>query len=125
MTTTKAELAQENTELKLEIAKAHEALTELKAYLQSPKFYRDTTVQTSDILRRLDEVKLTPERVRKYTYHEVVGEIDGEDEVLFGSYDKSDCIYEKGGALWKDEGYRKIRLTQRLVEDPPDPEIYG
>ena len=60
MTTTKAELAQENTELKLEIATAHEALTELKAYLQSSKFHRDTTVQTSDILRRLDEVRLTP-----------------------------------------------------------------
>jgi hypothetical protein len=124
---TKSEMELENNELKLEIAKAHEALTELKAYLQSPKFYRDTTVQTSDILRRLDEVRLTPERVRKYAYHEVVGEIDGEDEVLFGSYDKSDCIYEKGSEspLWKDEGYRKIRLTQRLVEDPADPEIYG
>jgi len=59
MTTTKAELAQENTELKLEINKAHLALTELRAYLQSPKFHRDTTVQTSDILRRLDEVRLT------------------------------------------------------------------
>lgn len=57
---TKSELTEENVELKLEIAKAHEALTELKAYLQSPKFHRDTTVQTSDILRRLDEVRLTP-----------------------------------------------------------------
>ena len=58
--TTKAEITQENTELKLEIAKAHEALTELKAYLQSAKFHRDTTVQTTDVLRRLDEVRLMP-----------------------------------------------------------------
>jgi protein involved in polysaccharide export with SLBB domain len=57
--TTKAELAQENTELKLEINKAHLALTELRAYLQSSKFYEDPTVQTADVLRRLDEVRLT------------------------------------------------------------------
>jgi hypothetical protein len=57
---TKAELADENIELKLEIAKAHEALTELKAYLQSSKFHRDTTVQTADVLHRLEEVRLTP-----------------------------------------------------------------
>lgn len=63
MTTTKAELAQENTELKLEINKAHLALTELRAYLQSSKFYEDPTVQTSDILRRLDEVRLMPVRM--------------------------------------------------------------
>jgi protein involved in polysaccharide export with SLBB domain len=57
--TTKAELAHQNTELKLEINKAHLALTELRAYLQSSKFYEDPTVQTADVLRRLDEVRLT------------------------------------------------------------------
>ena len=63
----------------------------------------------------------------QYVYHEVVGTVDGQDEVLFGSYDKSECCYEMGAesASWKDEGYRKIRLSQRLVETPPDPEIYG
>jgi len=65
---TKAELAQENTELKLEINKAHLALTELRAYLQSPKFYEDPTVQTSDVLRRLDEVRLTyDENIAKWS----------------------------------------------------------
>lgn len=58
---TKAELNQENTELKLGILKAHEALQELRVYLQSPKFYKDPTVQASDVLRRLNEVKLTPD----------------------------------------------------------------
>jgi len=61
MTTTKAKLALENTELKLEVLKAHEALQELRVYLQSPKFYEDPTVQTADVLRRLNEVKLTPD----------------------------------------------------------------
>jgi len=61
MTTTKAKLALENTELKLEVLKAHEALQELREYLQSPKFYEDPTVQTADVLRRLNEVKLTPD----------------------------------------------------------------
>jgi hypothetical protein len=65
---TKAELAQENTELKLEINKAHLALTELRAYLQSPKFYEDPTVQTADVLRRLDEVGLTyDENIAKWS----------------------------------------------------------
>jgi hypothetical protein len=58
--TTKAELAQENTDLKIEIHKAHQALTELRAYLLSPKFHLDTTVQTADVLRRLDGVRLMP-----------------------------------------------------------------
>ena len=57
---TKATLAQENTELKLEILEARRSLTELRAYLQSSKFYEDTTVQTSDILRRLDEIAHPP-----------------------------------------------------------------
>lgn len=56
---TKAEIAQENTALKSEIKKASQALTELTAYLVSPKFHLDTTVQVADVLRRLDEVKRT------------------------------------------------------------------
>ncbi len=65
---TKSELTEENVELKLEINKAHLALTELRAYLQSPKFYEDPTVQTTDVLRRLDEVRLTyDENIAKWS----------------------------------------------------------
>lgn len=141
--TTKAELAQENTDLKIEIHKAHQALTELRAYLLSPKFHRDTTVQTADVLRRLDEVKLPyDEQVARWVglttkplivmptmfkYYEVIATIDGEDEVLFGSYDRSDCLYEKEAESfwWKDQGYRQIRISHRLVSEAPDPEVYS
>ena len=61
MRKTKADITEENTELKLEILKAHEAITELRAYLQSPKFHQDPTVQTADVLRRLEEVRLNPD----------------------------------------------------------------
>lgn len=46
-------------ELKLEITKANEALDDLKTYLLSEKFHSDPTVQVRDVLRRLEEVKLT------------------------------------------------------------------
>ena len=63
----------------------------------------------------------------KYTYYEVKGTIDGEEEILFGSYEKSDCTSEKRieGECWKDEGYRKIRITSTPTTTPPDPEIYS
>ena len=61
MRKTKADLTKENTDLKLEIIKAQEAITELRAYLQSPKFHQDPTVQTADVLRRLEEVRLNPD----------------------------------------------------------------
>ena len=61
-----------------------------------------------------------------FKYYEVVGEIDGEDEVLYGSYDRSDCLYEKEAESfwWKDQGYRQIRMQRRLVGEAPDPEVY-
>lgn len=61
MRKTKADLTKENTELKIEIIEAHEAITELRAYLLSPKFHQDPTVQTADVLRRLEEVRLNPD----------------------------------------------------------------
>tara|TARA_R100001126_G_C4725665_1_gene101381 strand:+ start:134 stop:343 length:210 start_codon:yes stop_codon:yes gene_type:complete len=60
MRKTKADLAKENNELKHDILEAHEAITELRAYLQSSKFHQDPTVQTADVLRRLEEVRLSP-----------------------------------------------------------------
>ena len=60
MRKTKADLTKENNELKHDILEAHETITELRAYLQSPKFHQDPTVQTADVLRRLEEVRLSP-----------------------------------------------------------------
>tara|TARA_B100001059_G_C17700895_1_gene510017 strand:+ start:26 stop:292 length:267 start_codon:yes stop_codon:yes gene_type:complete len=64
--------------------------------------------------------------VSTYKYYEVIATIDGEDEVLFGSYDRSDCLYEKEAESfwWKDQGYRQIRISHRLVSEAPDPEVY-
>ena len=45
-------------DLKLEIAKADDALDDLRSYLLSDKFHGDSTVQVSDVLHRLEAVKL-------------------------------------------------------------------
>ena len=45
-------------DLKLEIAKADDDLNDLRSYLLSDKFHGDSTVQVSDVLRRLGGVKL-------------------------------------------------------------------
>jgi hypothetical protein len=37
------------------------AIRELKSYLQSSKFFEDTTVQTGDVLLRLDEMLMEPD----------------------------------------------------------------
>ncbi len=63
-----------------------------------------------------------------FKYYEVVATIDGEDEVLFGSYDRDDCLYEaeseKSNYFRKEEGYSRIRMRRRLVSEAPDPEVY-
>ena len=45
-------------ELAIEIARASEALDDLKTYLLSEKFHQDPTVQVRDVLRRLECVAL-------------------------------------------------------------------
>ena len=45
-------------DLKLEIAKADDDLNDLRSYLLSDKFQGDSTVQVSDVLRRLEGVEL-------------------------------------------------------------------
>ena len=66
------------------------------------------------------------------TYYEIKADIKLEDgtvrtELLFCSYDRKDCTYErdaeKGG--WKEEGYKKIRIESREVDEKPDSEVYG
>jgi len=48
-------------ELKLEIAKADDAINDLRSYLLSDKFHNRSTVQVSDVLRYLENVRLYPE----------------------------------------------------------------
>jgi len=61
------------------------------------------------------------------TYYEIKAYIDGQEEVLFGSFEKSDCTYEleaeKDG--WKAEGFKSIKITSRKTEEEPDTEVYG
>lgn len=60
------------------------------------------------------------------TYYEVTANIDGFKEVLFGSFDKSDCKYEIEAEKdsWKSEGYKSIKIEARETEEKPDPEVY-
>lgn len=62
-----------------------------------------------------------------HKYYVVTGVIDGEEEVLFGSYDRSDSVYEKEAEsdTWKSEGYTKITLKTVEKAEAPDPEVYG
>jgi len=62
-----------------------------------------------------------------YKYYEVIAIIDGEKEVLFGSYDR-EAVWEEKDAespSWREEGYRKISLRTRLVAEAPDPVVYA
>ncbi|UNA02125.1 hypothetical protein vBAmaSR9Y2_47 [Alteromonas phage vB_AmaS-R9Y2] len=61
------------------------------------------------------------------TYYEITGQIDGESEVLYGSFDKSEVDYELKAERdgWKDQGYKKLTKTSRQVNETPDPEVYA
>lgn len=60
-------------------------------------------------------------------YYEVEGYIEGEREVLFGSFDKRDCAYELEAdrESWRAEGYKKLKIVSRETQETPDPEVYG
>ncbi len=60
------------------------------------------------------------------TYYEITGKIDGETELLFGSFVRSDCTYELDAERdqWKDEGYKSLKITTRPTHDTPDPAVY-
>ena len=60
-------------------------------------------------------------------YFEVVGSINGETEVLYGSFERNDCVYELDceRETWKADGYKKLKIVSRLTEETPDPEVYG
>lgn len=59
-------------------------------------------------------------------YYLVIGEIEGKTEALYSSFVKADCIYEIGAEResWKEEGYKKIKVTSINTTDIPDPEVY-
>lgn len=65
--------------------------------------------------------------IKTHPYYVVVGTIDGNEEVLYGSYDKSDTVYEKEAEKesWKSDGYTKIKIKTIQKEEAPDPEVYG
>jgi len=64
-----------------------------------------------------------------YTYHEVWANNnnDNEKDLMFGSYDRSDCVaeIECERETWEEDGFCKIRIQSRETEEAPDPEIYG
>ena len=61
-----------------------------------------------------------------YKYYELNGRIDGEFEVLFGSYFRGDCAYELSAERdsLKEQGYSSLYITTRRVETAPDAEVY-
>ena len=60
------------------------------------------------------------------TYYEIKGKIDGEIEILFGSFVKSDCTYELDAERdgWKEQGYTALKISTRATADDPDMEVY-
>ena len=62
-----------------------------------------------------------------HKYYEVVGTMDTQVEVLFGSFDRSDCAYEVQAERdsYKAEGYKHIKITSRMTTETPDPTVYG
>jgi len=56
-------------------------------------------------------------------YYEITGKINGETEVLFGSFDKSDCTYEldiERDSL-RGDGYKCLKITCRKLDDDLSP----
>lgn len=59
-------------------------------------------------------------------YFELVGDIDGQREVIFGSFQRSEVVYEKEAEKdsLKGQGYKKLRIESRETEEKPDPKVY-
>jgi hypothetical protein len=60
-------------------------------------------------------------------YWELVADIDGATEIQFGSFINSEVEFEKDAEKesLKGMGFTKIRITSRMTEESPDPEVYG
>jgi hypothetical protein len=53
----RSELVEENQKLLNQVVNLLTGVQELKTYLTSSKFHSDSTVQASDVLRRLEEIR--------------------------------------------------------------------
>ena len=61
------------------------------------------------------------------TYYEIKATIDGDTDILFGSFSKADCQYELQAekVSWKDQGYANLAITSRDTDESPDPVVYA
>lgn len=60
------------------------------------------------------------------TYYKVTATMDGEPDVLYGSFVKADCTHEIEAEResWKAEGYKGIKIISENTTDTPDKEVY-
>jgi len=60
-------------------------------------------------------------------YYELIGTIEGDQEVLFGSYIKGEVEEEKEceQTTLRSQGYRGLKVVSREVKETPDSEVYG
>ena len=80
----------------------------------------------------MQEIEETQDKVVKenqdkiHTYYEVQAQIDGQTEILYGSYVRKDCAHEVQAERdsWKDEGYKAIKIVSRETTEQPDKEVY-
>lgn len=61
-----------------------------------------------------------------FKYYEINAVIDGEIELLFGSYDRYDCTSELECEKdsWKEQGYKKFKITRVMKTEAPSPAVY-
>ena len=59
-------------------------------------------------------------------YYEVIATIHGTTDVLYGSFERSDCVGEIDDErdTWKLQGYKAIKIAYRNVTESPDLEVY-
>lgn len=61
-----------------------------------------------------------------YTYWEITATIDGEKDTLYGSFLHDECKteLEDEKRSWQDEGYKRLAISSRQVEQGPNLEAY-
>jgi hypothetical protein len=59
-------------------------------------------------------------------YWHIVATLNGQEEKLYGSFDKADCLdeLECEKDSWKADGYKKIKLVSCQTNEKPDPQVY-
>lgn len=60
------------------------------------------------------------------TYYQIIGTINGQKEILDGSFDRKELKYTLDAERdsWKEEGYKKIGIVSSRTEEDPDMETY-